>query len=82
MGVLAAIALAAAVTMLTTIGHDLLPPLYLNRADVNLHQLLSGSMLVVIALFIVAMVMLFRQRKSVLDMWLLVACRPGWSRRC
>ena len=31
--VFAAIALAAAVTLLATSGHDLLPPLFLNRSD-------------------------------------------------
>jgi hypothetical protein len=74
--VFAAIALAAAVTIMATSGHDLLPPLFLNRADV-----IYGNLVIVngatFALTIVAMVMLFRMKKSVLDMWLLVAL-SGW----
>jgi signal transduction histidine kinase len=69
--VLAAVALAAAATALTTLGHDLLPPLFLNRSDLisNLVKLniLFG------ALCFAAIVLLLRQRTSVLDMWLLVA---------
>ena len=76
MGVFAAIALAAAVTMLATVGHDLLPPLFLNRSDAIYTNLLMVNS-VTIALSIVATAMLFRKRKSVLDMWLLVAF-SGW----
>ena len=70
-GVLAAIALAAAATALSTIGHDWLPALYLNRFDANYSNVIRSSY-VLITLFIVAMAMLLWQRRSVLDMWLLV----------
>ena len=71
-GVFAAIALAAAVTLMATIGRDLLPPFFSNHTDriqgyaVAYHSTIS-------ALFFIAAAMLFRKRNSVLDMWLLVA---------
>jgi signal transduction histidine kinase len=73
---LAAIALAAAVTLLATSAHSVLPPLFLNRREVVYANLVmvNGA---TISLTIVAMAMLFWQRKSVLDMWLLVAL-SGW----
>ena len=72
LGVSAAIALAAAVTMLATIGRDLLPPFFLNRSDVIQTNAVVYQ-LILFALFIVATAVLFRKRRSVLDMWLLVA---------
>ncbi len=75
-GVLAAVALAAAVTILATTVRDWLPSFYLNRSDVSYSNAV-GYQSVVIALLLVATVMLFRNRKSVLDMWLLVAF-SGW----
>jgi hypothetical protein len=51
---------------LTTLGHDLLPPLYRQVGVSNYPNLIRASA-AVIALAIVAMVMLFRQRKSALD---------------
>ena len=75
-GMFAAIALAAAVTLLATRGHDLLPPYFLNRSDL-IYSYAVGYQSVLFALFAVAAVMLFRTRKSVLDMWLLVAL-SGW----
>ena len=74
--VLSATALAAAVTLLATSGHDLLPPLFLNRTDVVFTNLIMVNA-TTIALTVVAIAMLLRQRKSVLDMWLLVAL-SGW----
>ncbi len=74
--VIAGFVLAAAVTALTTLGHDSLPPLFLNRRD-SIHTNLLMVNAVTIALSIAAMTMLFRQRRSVLDMWLLVAL-SGW----
>jgi len=74
--VFAAIIMAAGVTILATIGHDLLPPLFLNRRDVILTNLRMVNF-VTIGLTIIAMAMLFRQRKSVLDIWLLAAL-SGW----
>ncbi len=71
-----AIALAAAVTVLATIGHDLLPPLFRNRSEVVYARLVMVNT-TTIALSVVAIIMLLRQRKSVLDIWLLVAL-SGW----
>lgn len=76
LGLIVAIALAALVTLLTTLGHDLLPPLFLNQRE-GIHTNLLVFNSTTIALSIAAMVMLFRQDKSVLDMWLLVAL-SGW----
>ena len=72
LALLAALALAAAMTVLATIGHDLLPPLFVNAADTirtNVFLLECG----ILTLFVVATAMLLRKRSSVLDMWLLVA---------
>ena len=75
-GVLAAIVLAAAATLLTTSGHDWLPSQYINRSDlIYAHAVERES--VVFALLAVVTFMLFRTRSSVLDMWLLVAL-SGW----
>ncbi len=71
-GVLAAIALAGAITLLTTAGHDLLPPYFLNRVDLNYRNAL-GYQSGMLVLFVIAAVMLFRARSSVLDLWLMVA---------
>ena len=76
MAIAAALALAAAVTTLATIGHDLLPSLFVDRHELN-HANLVTVNYALIALAIVATAMLFRQQKSVLDMWLLVAL-SGW----
>ena len=73
---IAAFALAAGVTMLATVGHDLLPPFYLNQTDpIFVYKIVYQS--VVLALYIVATAALFRKRRSVLDMWLLVML-SGW----
>jgi signal transduction histidine kinase len=66
-----AVALVVAVTILTTIGHDLLPRLYIDRAVSNYANMIGASS-AVIALAVVSMIMLFRERKSALDVWLLV----------
>lgn len=72
LSVIAAIALAAAVTLLTTIGHDLLPPFFSNRTDrIQSYAVIYQS--VVAALCVIATAMLFRKRRSVMDLWLLVA---------
>jgi signal transduction histidine kinase len=71
-GVLGATALAILVTLLTTLGHDLLPPFFINRSEVVRSTLVLLNV-VVISSTIAAMGMLFRQKKSMLDMWLLVA---------
>lgn len=77
---LAAILLAAAIAVLTTSGHDFLPPYFLNRSDLLIGYAI-GYQTVTFALFLVAAVMLFRARKSVLDVWLLVALW-GWLIEC
>ena len=70
-GLVATVILAAALTLLATSGHDLLPSLYLNRSEANYANII-GVGLVLIALFITATAMLLWQRRSVLDLWLLV----------
>jgi len=71
-GLAGAIVLAASGTLLTTGGHDLLPPIFLNNRD-TVHTSLLIVNAVTILLTTTAMALLFRQDKSVLDMWLLVA---------
>lgn len=71
-----AIILAALAALLTTLGHDLLPPIFRNYRD-TVHTNLVIVNLVTILLTTAAMVLLFRQKKSVLDVWLLVAL-SGW----
>ena len=72
LGVLGSTTLALFVTLLATLGHDLLPPLFANQNDVVRSSLVIVDT-VVILLTIAAMGMLFRQNSSVLDLWLLVA---------
>jgi len=71
LAVFLAAALVLAITILTTVGHDLMPHLYVNRAASNYPNLVRANA-AVIALAVISMVMLFRQRKSALDLWLLV----------
>ena len=71
-----AIILAALGALLTTLGHDLLPPIFANNRDTVPTSLVIVN-LVTILLTIAAMALLFRQDKSVLDVWLLVAL-SGW----
>jgi signal transduction histidine kinase len=75
-GLLTAVAAALAFTALATLGHDLLPQLYVNRVDANLDNMLKFNV-GYFALGLVAVALLLRQRKSLLDMWLLVAL-SGW----
>ena len=75
-GLVGAIVLAALGTLLTTGGHDLLPRIFLNNRD-TVHTSLVIVNSVTILLTIAAMALLFRQDKSVLDLWLLVAL-SGW----
>ncbi len=74
--VFSAFVLSAAVTLLATSGHDLLPPFYLSHSEPILAYKLAYQS-VILALYIVATAALFRKRKSVLDMWLLVML-AGW----
>jgi signal transduction histidine kinase len=75
-GLLVALALAAGTTVLTTIGHDLLPSIFLNRDNLNRGNFILCE-LVTSAICVTATIYLFRRRTSVLDMWLLVAL-AGW----
>lgn len=70
--VLAAVAGAAGITLLTTAGHDLLPPFLANRSHVA-SQYFVWYQLIYLAGIAVAAALLFRARRSVLDLWLLVA---------
>ena len=76
LGVCAAMALAAAMTLLATWGHDLLPSLFLDRRNLNYPNLVRVD-LSIIALQVTAIAVLFRARTSVLDVWLLVSL-SGW----
>ncbi|HEY6816072.1 MAG TPA: ATP-binding protein [Croceibacterium sp.] len=71
-GLAVAIALAGAATVLVTLGHDLLPSMFNDRVNAVRNTVVIVNMLL-IPLVGTAMVLLFRQRRSVLDMWLLVA---------
>ena len=71
-GVVSAVALAVIITLLATLGHDLLPPFFVNRSEV-IRPVLVTVNVVVLSVSIGAVVMLSRQKKSVLDLWLLVA---------
>jgi signal transduction histidine kinase len=75
-GIFAGLALAGAATLLATRGHDLLPPYFIDRSDLMYSHAL-GYQSILLILFAIATVMLFRERRSVLDMWLLVAL-AGW----
>jgi hypothetical protein len=70
--IFAAIVLAAAITILTTIGHDFLPPLLLDRTHV-IQSHLAGFEVFWSAAWVIAIVIVWRRRSSVLDLWLLVA---------
>jgi len=75
-----AAALAVSVTLLATVGHDLLPTFYVNRAD-TLASTQVTTQVALAAISIVAMVLLNRQEKSVLDLWLLVTMF-AWLAQC
>jgi len=72
LGLSAAVACASAVVLLTTVGHDLLPSIFLTPARINFTNTLRINW-ALIALLGAATVMLYRRRSSVLDSWLLVA---------
>ena len=75
-GLSAAIVLAIMVTLFATLGRALFPPMFLNRSDLILGNALAYQF-VVFALVLIATAMLFRNRSSVLDLWLLVSF-SGW----
>lgn len=69
---LGAVTAAGAVTLLTTVGHDLLPPYFASPVSVA-DQYFPWYQLLQLVGVGVAGTMLIRTRTSVLDMWLLVA---------
>jgi signal transduction histidine kinase len=70
--VAATVALALFATLVAFRGQGFLPSLFVNEREVNFaHHIAVNS--AAIALAIVPMIMLMRQRPSVLDLWLLVA---------
>jgi len=75
-GMVVGLVLAAGVTVLATTGQELLPPYFIDRTHLNYSHALSYQFLLFI-LFVIATAMLFRSRRSVLDVWLLVAL-AGW----
>lgn len=72
LGAAVAVCLAVLVTLVTTLGRDMLPSFFVNQSEVIRSALVTVN-IVVFSLTITAMVLLFRQEKSVLDLWLLVA---------
>jgi signal transduction histidine kinase len=70
--IFAAIVLATAITMLSTIGRDFLPPVFLDRTHVmqSRNAVYEGFWSVT---WIIPIVVVWRRRSSVLDLWLLVA---------
>ena len=72
--IVAAILLATAATVLAASG--LLPPFQLDRTHA-LRSNIVGYQVALTAFWVVAIVMLWRRRSSVLDLWLLVAL-AGW----
>jgi signal transduction histidine kinase len=75
-GVLGAMAIAVLMTLLATVGHDWLPPLFLDSTNAVFSRL-AFMKCITVTLTIAAMVLVFRQTRSVLDMWLLVTMF-GW----
>ena len=71
-GMYAAFIVAAGITLMATRGHDLLPEFFLDRSHLTSTYAIAVETSV-FALLVVALVMLFRTRRSVLDIWLLVA---------
>ena len=70
--IVAAVALAGVWTALATIGHDLLPQLFFNSREAISSRIMvmcSAGM----GLSVTAIILLMRQKVSVLDLWLLVA---------
>ena len=67
---------AAGIATLTTLGHDLLPPYFVNRIEAVPSTLLIANG-VVIFLTAGAIIAVFRSRRSVLDGWL-VAALAAW----
>ncbi len=75
-GVSVALLLAAAAAALPVLRPDWLPPIFANRSEAirtNLHVFNASN----IALILVAMAMMLRKRRSMLDIWLTVAL-AGW----
>jgi signal transduction histidine kinase len=75
-GIVVAFILAGAVTLLGTRGHDLLPPYFVDRSNL-IYSYGLRYQFILFVLFVVATIMLSRSRRSVLNMWLLVAL-SGW----
>jgi signal transduction histidine kinase len=67
------IAMVCGLTLLATTGETFLPRVLLDRTQVNLgiRPLYGGSLLLLCA---VALALLWRRRRSVLDLWLMVLC--------
>ena len=68
----AAVVAAVAISVLATAGHDLLPGYFVNRSALNYRAALLYQSATAFS-FIIAGVVLFLKRTSVLDLWLLVA---------
>ena len=75
-GLAIAVALAGMATVVATIGHDALPPMFINRSEGVYGNLFVFNITSTILIFGAA-VALFLAQRSLLDMWLLVAL-AGW----
>jgi len=71
-GVLAGLAIVGGATLMATRGHDMLPEFFLDREHLTSTYAIAVET-GVFGLFVFATYVLFRTRRSVLDMWLLVA---------
>lgn len=74
--VAAAFCLAAGVTVLVTLGHGLLPSLFVDRSRVVPATLMVLG-LIAITLTLLSIGLLFRHRRSMLNLWLMVSL-VGW----
>ena len=73
---LGSVVLAALATVAATIGHDLLPPFFVNQTQGVVSSLLVLNF-VTIALSAAGLFLLYRQQRSLLDIWLMVGL-SGW----
>jgi signal transduction histidine kinase len=72
LGAMAGITLAIAAVTISIVEHGLLPTLFVDRYHIDRTTLVVANS-ILIGLVLTAMAALFWQRKSVLDLWLLVA---------
>jgi signal transduction histidine kinase len=69
LGMALAFALAVGISLLVTMGHDLLPPLFVDRIHA-IRSALNAANIVLTILTLAAVALLLLPRRSMLDMWL------------